>query len=458
MGIAVRGIKNAFRNSTRTISIVFILAISIALALIMLMSMKAVQTKIDTVKSSVGNTITVSPAGIQGFEGGGSLLTNTDLSEVSALPHVASTTATLGDRLTTTDTNLVASLSPGSFGNRQRSQDSQSFGFGGGGAGASGATGTFTMPITVTGINNLSNDQALNISSFKLTSGSTINANSSSDVALLGKDLASKNKLTVGSTFQAYGKTITVAGIFDSGNTFTNSALIMPLATVQTLSSQASQISSILVQTDSVDNLSSVQNAIKAKLGSSADVVTSQQTAEQAVQPLENIKTLSLYSLIGAIAAGSVIIFLTMVMIVRERRREIGVLKAIGASNVKITLQFAFESLTLTLLAAIVGFIGGLIFGNPVLNAMVSNSTTSTSTSGGGARFGGGGGGGAFITRSFGGAGSAVRNTLQNLHTVVGVDTLLLGLAAALVIAIVGSSIPAYFISKVRPAEVMRTE
>ena len=36
------------------------------------------------------------------------------------------------------------------------------------------------------------------------------------------------------------------------------------------------------------------------------------------------------------VVAGAIIIFLTMMMIVRERRREIGVLKAIGASNVNV--------------------------------------------------------------------------------------------------------------------------
>ncbi len=41
------------------------------------------------------------------------------------------------------------------------------------------------------------------------------------------------------------------------------------------------------------------------------------------VSSLDNIRTIALYSLIGALVAGAAIILLSMVMIVRERRREI---------------------------------------------------------------------------------------------------------------------------------------
>ena len=83
------------------------------------------------------------------------------------------------------------------------------------------------------------------------------------------------------------------------------------------------------------------------------------------------MKTIATYSLVGALVAGAVIIFLSMLMIVRERRREIGVLKAIGSSNAKISWQFVTEALTLTGMAAVVGVvIGGVILSNPVLDVL----------------------------------------------------------------------------------------
>src|SRR6185312_3884839 len=82
-----------------------------------------------------------------------------------------------------------------------------------------------------------------------------------------------------------------------------------------------------------------------------------------------------------------------------ERRREIGILKAIGASNARVIFQFMAEALTLTLAGALVGIIIGVIGGNPVTNMLVTSSSAptvsaSTPSGGFGQRFRDGGGGG----------------------------------------------------------------
>lgn len=441
MGVINRGIKNAFRNAIRTISVTFILALSIAMALIMLLALKTVQSKIDTVKSSIGNMITVSPAGVRGFEGGGELLNETDINSINSLPHVVKVIKTINDRLTTDkNTTLKSSIEPGSFGTRQQQQI--------GPDNVSREGQNFTMPIMVTGTNDSTVTLNLNVSKFDIISGSSIDASSDENIALAGTDLATKNDLSVDSIFKVYEQDIKVAGIFDGGNKFANSTLVIPLKTLQKLSDQTDQINSVMVQTDSIDAVVSVQNSIKEKLGDKADVISQQDTSNEAVKPLENIKTISFYSLIGSLVAGSVIIFLIMVMIVRERRKEIGVLKAIGSSNVKIVAQFAVESLVLALLSSVIGMILASFFSNPALDILVSNSQDSSSP---GAIERGGG----FMMRF---AISGVQNNLRDIHTVVGYEIILYGLLAAVIIAIIGSSIPSFLIAKVRPAEIMRNE
>ena len=450
MGVISRGIKNAFRNTIRTISITFILALSIAMSLIMLLALKTVQAKITSVKSSIGNTITVSPAGVRGFEGGGTQLTSANATTVEALAHVSKVTESVMDHLTSSETNLVSAVEAGSFGARQRSQNS------GQNSNAPAPSGNFTMPIMISGSNDYSSPTSLGTTSFSMTSGANIDGNSTENVAIVGTDLATKNSLSAGSTFTAYGATVTVSGIFDSGNKFTNATAYMPIKALQTLSGQADQINSIVVTVDSIDNVTTVQNAIKDKLGAdTVDVVSQQDSSDNAVAPLQNIKTISLYSLIGSLVAGSIIIFLTMIMIVRERRREIGVLKAIGSSNIRIVFQFISESMVLTLISSVVGMILGFIFSNPVLKVLVTNSENSSSGGNGARQFNGGGG---MMMARIGGGIDSARNALQNIHAIVGWEIILYGLAAAIVIAIIGSAIPAFFISKVRPAEVMRAE
>lgn len=460
MGIISRGIKNAFRNTIRSFSIVFILALSIAMSLIMLLALKTVQAKISSVKESIGNIITVSPAGVRGFEGGGTLLTSSDLSTISSISGVNKITGVIEDRMDSTTTNLQSPITPGAFGGRQQNQNARQYGSDESAPNrpteSTGQARTFSMPITATASSDLSNLSSLGVSQFAVTSGTIFDSNSTENIALVGKDMATKNNLAVDGTFTAYSTTIKVVGIYDTGNTFTNGGVIMPIKTLQTLSGQTDQFNSLIVQTNSIDNLSSVQTGIKDKLGSDkVDVVTQEDTSKQALAPLENIKTISLYSLIGSLVAGAIIIFLTMIMIVRERRREIGVLKAIGSSNINIVSQFITEALSLTLLASIVGSILGFIFSNPVLKVLVTNSESATATNA--VREVGRGMGGGMMARIGGGLNNT-RDTLANIHAVVGWDILLYGLLAAVIIAIIGSAIPALIIAKVRPAEVMRAE
>ncbi len=417
------------------------------LALAMLVAHQAVGQKINSVESSVGNTVSISPAGSRGFEGGGNPLTETQLAAVQKLAHVTSLDESLSDRLTTSDTNLQSAITAGSLGQRFAGNSGQTFtppaGFSG--RGYQGGSTTFTPPVTVVGTNdptNLANTQGGG--TFKLTSGQVFLPTSTENVAIVGSDLATKNNLKVGSTFTAYSTTITVVGIFDAGNTFSNNQVIVPLATEQKLSAQPGDITSATVNVDSITNVDSVTTAVQKSLGSAADVTNGAQQAQTAIAPLKNIQTISLYSLLGAIAAGAVIIFLVMVMIVRERRKEIGVLKAIGASNLKIMTQFVTEAITLTVLGSIIGIGLGVVAGNPITRLLVNNSTSTATTAGRG--------GGGF--RAFGG----VRSGLANIHGVIGYSIIFYGLAAAIVIAIVGSSLASFFISKVRPAEVMRAE
>lgn len=462
MNALTRGVRNAFRNTIRTFSIVAILGLSVGLALTMLIARQTVQDKITSVKSSIGNTITISPAGIRGFEGGGEALTADLLTSVSETAHVTSVTQTLSDRLTADNSDLESSIEAGSLGNRSANSSGVQFvappddsirssiGSGSSSTGSTQITRTFTPPVTVTGTNDLSRASMYGGDSVTYTSGAALDPTKDTNEAVVGRALAEKNNLAVGSTFTMYDTKITVVGIYDTGNAFSNNGVIMPLATVQRLTSQSGAVTSATATVDSIDNVEAATAAIKTALGDKADVTNDQASAETAVEPLESVKSISTYSLIGALVAGSVIILLTMLMIVRERRREIGVMKAIGSSNTKTMLQFVSEAVTLTLLGMVVGVIIGAVGANPVTKALVKNSDSST-TQQVGIRAGGPG-------RTFQRIGGASFTNIRNVTASVGPEILAEAVGAAFIIAILGSALPAFLISKVRPADVMRQE
>jgi putative ABC transport system permease protein len=305
----------------------------------------------------------------------------------------------------------------------------------------------------VAGINNVDSVSVYGGNTVTFTSGIALDATKDDNVAMIGAALAEKNNLSAGSTFTAYDETITVSGVYDTGNTFSNNGVIMSLLSLQRLSGQTGSVTSATVTVDSVDNIDSTVTAIQTELGDSADVVSNQDNTDQIIAPLESVKTIATYSVIGSMLAGAVIILLTMVMIVRERRREIGVLKAIGAPNRTVMGQFITEAVTLTVMGMLVGLVIGVAAANPLTQTLVTNSSSSASQQV--ATGPGQGMGRMFPVRGIGG--SAIANA-RDVQASVGWEMLGYGVLVALLIAIIGSAFPAYIISKVRPAEVMRAE
>jgi putative ABC transport system permease protein len=423
----------------------------------MLVARSSVESKISDVKANTGTSITINPAGVQGFAGGGNPLTSAQVASIQSTAHVVSTTATLSDQMGTSDTNLTASLTLGSFGARQQRFESTS-------SGSTSATSTdsaasldaaSTRPaptprISVTGTTN-PDSYATNGGSLTISSGKTFDGTSTDLVALVGSSLATKNSLTTGSTFTAYGKTVTVVGIFTTGNTFQDSGMIMPIAAVQTLTSQAGDASSVVAKVDSSENVDSTIASIKSTLGSSTvDITSEAQQAASSVSSLSAISGLALAGVIGATIAGAVIVLLAMVMIVRERRREIGVIKAIGGTTSKVVAQFVTEALTLTVIGAIIGLSLGVVASGPMTNSLVSSQTTSTTT----ASVQQGGGAGPAFRRGI----SQLNSNLTKVQGSLTPQVFIASVGITLLIAIIGSAVPAWFISRIRPAEVLRTE
>ena len=464
-----RGVRNAFRNAMRSVGVVVILAVAIALSISMLIARDAVTAKINSVRSTTGTTVTVSPAGFFGFSGGGTPLEQTKGDALLNLPNVVALQESLSEELSTSQTSLKTPTPTGFLGQRfgQGSSSGSSSGFGGG-------TRSFTLPVRVIGTNDPGTavtGGANGGGTEKLVSGAAFKPTSTADVAVIGQTLATKNKLSVGSTFTAWGTKVSVVGIYSSGSTFADAEVLMPLATVQRLAAASNQVTGATITVNNISNVSSVSTAVSKALGSGASVTSTEQTVTAQLAPLNSVKSISTYTLFGAVAGAALILLLSMLMIVRERRREIGVLKAIGATNRSVIAQFVAESTTFTVLGALVGLVGGVALSNPITSALVNASSTTQSSFGGFVRPGSGGGGfgaggNGFTPPSGGGPGGGgfgfhfhgFTNTLTQLHTSAGWSTLVFAFIMAIVIAAVGSSVAASTIVRISPAEVLRSE
>lgn len=446
MNVISRGVRGAIRSPLRAGAIIVMLAISIGLIVAMLAAKSGVEAKINQVKSQSATGITVRPAGINGFAGGGNPLTAAQVATVAKTTHVAGIVSSLTDQLGPTDTNLTPSLELGSFG--QRAQR-----FEAGGAGGFAANRPAPTPrTTVTGTTD-PNSLAQNGGSLTISSGTPINGSASDNEALVGSDLATKNNLQPDATFTAYGQTFTVKGIYKTGNRFQDSGVIVPLATLQNITSQPGAVTTLAVNADSSDNVTSVVSSLKSALGDNVDITSEQQRAENSVTTLGSISNLATSGVVGASIASAVIVLLTMTMIVRERKREIGVIKAIGGTNFKVITQFMTEALTLTVIGGIIGLALGVAVSGSITQGLVDSQANATA----GQQAGPSGPGGGF-GRRFAQLGGTAQRGLQAVTSSVTPQTIATGVGLILLIAIVGSALPAWFIARIRPAEVLRTE
>jgi putative ABC transport system permease protein len=167
--------------------------------------------------------------------------------------------------------------------------------------------------------------------------------------------------------------------------------------------------------------------------------------------------TITTALVISTVVAALIIIF-AVFLIVRERTQEIGLMRAIGASRRQIVSQFAVETLTLGVAAAVAATALIALFAGTIANQF------STSVGGTGAGPTGGrivtGHGGTFNPRAGGFAGLGARlggAASQTLSAGLTPTTVLLVFALGVGVAILASVVPAWYVTRVRPATALRT-
>jgi putative ABC transport system permease protein len=456
MTTAGRGIRNAFRNATRTVSIILILGLAIGLAFVMLIAHRSVSDKIGSTLGSIGNTVTIGPPGYSTGARLGKNLTSAELAPIAHLHGVTGLDESLNGAAQTLGTahnpcpkGATCHGSAGAHAIKLGSTSLKSpMSLAARRVGLACAPKPCTPPVSgsqqlyFTGSTQPTAPVNIGASTLRIVSGRAIPGTTSADVAMVSTAMARKNGLKVGSTFTAYGQALTVAAIFDTDNESAGNTVITPLPVLERLTGDTGQVSTAVVTVASITELAPATTAIERTLGPQASVTSDLADASQAIGDLDTVKDIALYSLAGAVGAAVVILFLVMVMIVRERKREIGILKAVGASNGQIMAQFTTEAVTFTLLGLLVGLVAGLAAASPVTSALVSNSGASSAASGAGLL----------------GAPSPSLAHLTDINAQVGWWAILDALGAALIVAILASAATTWMIGRIRPAEVLRTE
>jgi len=151
--------------------------------------------------------------------------------------------------------------------------------------------------------------------------------------------------------FAIGARRVRAIGIYTTANDFGDNHVFVPIEVFREAFNPGKKLSKIFVTVDSVANVERVVEELKAL--PEADVVTAPEAVSTARTTLGSMALASALSAVLLFAIGAVLIGSIMLLAMRERMAEIGTLKAIGASNREIALQFVSEALCLSCVAAL---------------------------------------------------------------------------------------------------------
>ena len=103
------------------------------------------------------------------------------------------------------------------------------------------------------------------------------------------------------------------------------------------------------------------------------DVLTDEAGYNTIVKPVEGLKGITLVFLAAVLILGAVILVLLSSIAIRERKYEIGVLRAMGMKKNKVALGLLSEMITITLACLVLGLGAGIAAAQPVSDMLLEN-------------------------------------------------------------------------------------
>jgi putative ABC transport system permease protein len=177
---------------------------------------------------------------------------------------------------------------------------------------------------------------------------------------LLGNEVAVRLFKSTGDTLSINGKVVKIAGVLDETGSQDDFFILSDLTFVQEAMKKPGALS--LIEISAYCNTCPIEEIVKQISGKlpHAKVTAIKQTLQTKMEALDHFKKFSVGISIIVLLIGGLIVFTNMMASVNERKREIGIFRAIGFRKSHVVRIIFLEASIVGFIAGIVGYLLGL--------------------------------------------------------------------------------------------------
>ena len=245
--------------------------------------------------------------------------------------------------------------------------------------------------VTLQAISNVEKDPLFRSEVFKLIEGKNI-AREETGKVLVHEALAKKNQWKVGDKvgLKVLGEEkeleLFIQGIFTGkkqekytgmSSDFSENMMFTDYTTMAQIFGKKKLVTSLKILVSDSEKLAALKAEMSKKSVQLGDyeMVEEENQFSGMVESLDMVKQMIFTMIMAVIGAGIIVLSLVLILWVRERMYEIGILLAIGRSNMKIVGQFILELVLTSLPAIILAAMLGRIFMGWILGAVLQKES-----------------------------------------------------------------------------------
>lgn len=228
----------------------------------------------------------------------------------------------------------------------------------------------------------------------KITSGSFFTNDEVEPVMVISEELANENNLAVGDTVTFYTTdstntfTLTIVGIYSTTED-TSSDNFMGMSAMNVGNQIYTNLSTMNTYFSTDNNKNQLSPKFYLKTASDYDAFVAEvkekglseyytatsnlDTLMEQLEPISNVSNFSMIFLVIILIVGGVVIAIINSIQIRERKYEVGVMRAIGMSKGKVIMQFLSEICIVAILSLLIGSTSGTLLSQPVTNQLLQS-------------------------------------------------------------------------------------